>query len=158
MANSEEEVRSQLAIWMRDEARYRKWTRQCNRRQRERGELAYWQRREWKRFIEHYPQYSELTELDVLSVFRVCHVHWLPLKTAQIPIVRGLWDVCYTRDFEEDIAKNAPYSKSWAIDAPYESVMGDLLEVDQCDECLQYAERKWPGHSAAPILDDDEPC
>jgi hypothetical protein len=107
-----------------------------NKTARKRGRLAFFQEELWFEFTKQCPEFGSLEFEQLVPIFRVCHVHKVPLFDQEVPIVRGLHDVYYSQHHDKAESELFPYAAEFVLDSPaFESMQA--ISVDRCNECLK---------------------
>jgi hypothetical protein len=107
-----------------------------NKTARKRGRLTFFQEKLWDEFTKKCPEFRSLEFEKLIPIFRICHVHKVPLIDQEVPIVRGLHDVHYSPQYETAASELFPYAGEFVLNSPaFESKQS--LTIDRCNECFR---------------------
>lgn len=56
------------------------------------GRLLHWQEKLWRDFCDKHPEYDNLTQANLLKLFRICHIHHQAMLDDEVPAIYGHWD------------------------------------------------------------------
>ena len=120
--------------------RYRRFLETMNRKVRKRGRLAYWQQDLLDELTSDYPEIASISFDELVSTFRLCHVHLVPLTDCDVPIERSVTDVYLAPEYEAASREQFPFSPTFVL--AVEEYEGQThIVLDQCSECMKARER-----------------
>lgn len=133
-------IRSKFAEFCESPEQYRKFIEVFNRSARAKDRLLHWQQKLWNSFAAKHEESNQLSFADLVSVFRICHVHFMPLVDRQVKIAWDMIDVVYSPEYENALMNHFPYACEFAVSSP--ALDGRThVTTDHCEVCWREMKR-----------------